>query len=259
MARLQWDQPLESTFEAGVDRGVLFLDKDKSVAWSGLKSVRSAHVSDAPTPIYFDGRKVLDLTYPKERSSTLVCYSYPKEFERFDGYASIHGGISFGEQPTDTFSLSYRTRIGDHHKIHLLLNQTANAESSDYLTFSDEISPVEFTWNLTGTPIDIKGLAPTSYIVFDSRLIDEALWTIVEEAFYGNDTKDPSLNAIFDLLQKIDDSQYKFIFIGDSNDTWTLIGPDSGIDVVDGTFTIDGIRFTAYSNGTYIMKDDLEV
>lgn len=210
MTRLQWDRPLERSFESGVDRGVLYPGSGDAVVWNGLKNVKSAHVSDTPTPIYFDGRKVLDLTMPRERASTVTCYTYPEEFERFDGYAELYSGITVGEQQTETFSMSYRTMVGDgdHYKIHLLLNQTAQADATDYVSLSDQISLVEFVWNLTGVPIDLEGVAPSSYFVFDSRLIDPTLWKIIEEALYGSDTKNANLASIFDLLTKIASSKY---------------------------------------------------
>lgn len=260
MTRLQWDQPLERSFESGVDRGVLYPGSGKAVVWNGLKSVKSVHVSDQPTPIYIDGKKVLDLASNRERSSVLTCYTYPEEFERFDGYAELDGGIVVGEQPTETFSMSYRTKIGDgnDYKIHILLNQTAHADPVDYNTLSDVIAPSEFVWNLTGVPIEITGLAPTSYIALDSRKVDPYLLKMTEESLYGTSTKDANLLDVFKTVAKITTVYRNFLLVEKEGDDWVLFGPDNKISTVDLALQVDGIRYTDNGDGSYTIIDDWE-
>ena len=69
-------------------------------------------------------------------------------------------GLSYYDQPSKSFNLSYRTRIGNDvegtehgYKIHILYNVIANPDIYSFETFKDSgVQPIEFGWTLTGTP-----------------------------------------------------------------------------------------------------------
>lgn len=204
MTKLRWDQVGERLYEAGVNRGVLYLADDRGVSWNGLISVEEDMSDDSSEPVYFDGVKVNDAASTGDFSATLSALTYPDEFEEYEGVVELSDGVFVYDQDAKLFGLSYRTLIGndsegvDHgYKIHLVYNLTAVPGNKAYGTLSETPSPSQFTWELTGVPMRVSGHRPTAHVMLDSRFLNDDMLHAIENILYGTDGSD-STTLIFD-------------------------------------------------------------
>ena len=114
MAKIVWDESGKRTYETGVRNGVLYLQDEqgaytKGVAWNGLTAVTESPSGAEPTALYADDMKYLELFSAEEFGATIEAYTYPAEFEKCDGSASLGAGVTIGQQDRATFGLCYRT------------------------------------------------------------------------------------------------------------------------------------------------------
>lgn len=261
MSRIVWDEPNERVFEAGVDRGVLYLPGGIGVPWNGLTSVKQKK-RQTVEPIYFEGRKVNDLILEGDYQGTLRALTYPEEFEQFMGFQEEEPGVILTGQPQGRFGLTYRSRrgtalqypaLGD--RIHLLYNLSAvDASDLTYATFRDTVEPMEFQWDISSLSESIAGRKPTAHLILDSSRMDPLLWADIEDILYGSDTTEPRLPTPSTLLAFI--KKWDRITILDNGDgTWTAIDKagDYITDHGDGTFTI------TEANATFLDADTYEI
>lgn len=207
MTRLLWDQAGERLYEAGLDRGVLYLSSGIGVAWNGLASVEEDMSGDTSSPAYFDGVKYLDIPQTGDFEATLSALTYPDEFLDYEGITSLGNGLYVDNQDTKLFGLSYRTLVGndiegvDHgYKIHILYNLTAVPNPSSFETLNDSPNPLLFSWKLAGIPQDAPNYRPTAHVIFDSRYLNAAMFEALEAILYGDVDDDPTLPSISELL-----------------------------------------------------------
>ena len=89
---LSWDNVGDRFFETGVDKAVLYIPTagvyDDGVAWNGLVSVSESPSGAEATAQYADNIKYLDLRSAEEFGATIEAFTYPVEFEQFDGISS---------------------------------------------------------------------------------------------------------------------------------------------------------------------------
>lgn len=211
MPKLSWDKLTERLFETGVDRGVLFTSDGNAVAWNGLTNVSEAPSGTGVTPYYLDGVKYINVAGRKEYGGNIKAYTYPVEFEEYDGWWALDSGLSMDEQPRKEFSFSYRTRVGDGikgvdlgYKIHLVYNALAVPSSKDYSSLSEESEPSVFSWEFTTTPqrvVSQNVQLPLSHVTVDSRKTNPTQLRILEERIYGTDDTDPSFISLQEVLQ----------------------------------------------------------
>ena len=76
MPKLVWDQTGERLFETGVRNGVLYVQDStgaypKGVVWNGLTAVTESPSGAAPTPLYADDIKYLNLMSNEEFGGTI--------------------------------------------------------------------------------------------------------------------------------------------------------------------------------------------
>jgi hypothetical protein len=216
VATLKWDKIGERFYQTGVDRGVLYPPDGPGVAWNGITGVEDSINSELKS-YHLDGVKYLESRTPNEFMAKLKAYTYPDEFDAVNGVSAFVidseeltaiPGLDLHDQPPKTFSLSYRTRIGNDveglelgYKIHMIYNVVAVPENSLYSTLSDSsIAPIEFSWNLSATPVKVPGYRPTAHYSIDSRLIPPRVLKRIELALYGNRWNDATLPPIADLV-----------------------------------------------------------
>lgn len=215
MTKLLWDQIGERSYEAGVDRGVLYLSDGSGVAWAGLTSVEEDFGNDGASPTFFDGVKTRDTPLFGDYAATLSALTYPEEFSVYQGDGSLGNGLTIENQDPKMFGLSYRSLIGndtngsDHgYKIHLLYNLTAAPESISRESLSDSPTPANFAWRLSSIPQRVIGYRPTAHIVFDStQLTGIGLLDALEDILYGTEADDarlPSINELIDFAASWD-------------------------------------------------------
>ena len=205
MSQIEWDKTGERYYETGVDHGVLYPSQtdgtySKGVAWNGLSSVNESPSGAEPTPIYADNIKYLNLMSAEEYGATVEAYTYPDEFAECDGSAEITKGVTIGQQPRKKFGLSYRTKLGndqdgDEHgyKLHLIYGANASPSEKSYSTVSDSPEAITFSWELTTTPVNVKGFKPTAVLTVDSTKVDKAKLAELEAILYGSAEQEPKL------------------------------------------------------------------
>lgn len=222
MTRLKWSEPKDRQFETGVDRAVLILNDGTIVPWNGLIGVEEKG-GEGVTTFYHEGRPTLHLPKIKEFGATISAYTYPEEFSKILGVAEGSEGVYLDSQPSETFSLCYRTLVGDglngqdsHYKVHLIYNVSVVPSQASYSTLSSSIEPVEFAWEIFATPIRLappydppintlvasfssgmgegnspENYRPTAHFILDSRRIDPVRLRDLESFLYGNYERDP--------------------------------------------------------------------
>ncbi len=110
---LEWDNVGERFYETGVDRGVLYVPTagvyNTGFAWNGLTSVSESPSGAEPNAQYADNIKYLNLFSAEEFTCTIEAFTYPAEFNQFDGLSTPAAGVLVGQQARTSFGLSYRT------------------------------------------------------------------------------------------------------------------------------------------------------
>lgn len=205
MAEIKWDQTGEKVYEAGVDRGVLYLPdlagKYKSgVPWNGLTAVTESPSGAESSKSYADNQVYANLVSAEEFGATLEAYTYPDEFAVCDGTAEIAPGVMIGQQARKAFGLSYRTKIGndldgmDHgYKLHIIYNALAKPSEKAYNTINDSPEAMTLSWEMSTTPIPVTGKRPTATLVVDSTKVDPADLAALEAKLYGGASSEPEL------------------------------------------------------------------
>ncbi|MDB5716248.1 MAG: hypothetical protein JWO15_3645 [Sphingomonadales bacterium] len=207
MERITWGAVGQRFFEAGVDRGVLYIGTSLGVPWNGLVSVTENPDGGDPTPFYIDGVKYLNEPSSEEFQATLEAFTYPDEFLECDGTMSVVNGLSATQQKRKSFGLSYRTQVGndvdgtDHgYKIHLVYNALAAPSSVAHAAIGDSVSPDNFSWQITTKPLPVPGFKRTSHFVIDSRETPKTVLTRIEEILYGSTAEGARLPTIPELV-----------------------------------------------------------
>ena len=201
---LSWDQVGERYYETGVDRGVLYIPTagvyDDGVAWNGLTSVSESPSGAEASPMYADNIKYLNLYSVEEFSATIEAYTYPDEFNQFDGVGELATGVKVGQQTRRSFGLSYRTRLGNDllgdeygYKLHLVYGCTASPSEKAYSTINDSPEAITFSWEIMTSPVAVAGMKPTSIITIDSTTADPTDLAALEAILYGEVATAPAL------------------------------------------------------------------
>ena len=197
-AKIVWDKTGEKLYEAGVKNGVLYPQVNgaypEGVAWNGLTAVTESPSGAEATPLYADDIKYLNLYSAEEFGATIECYTYPDEFAKCDGSAEIATGVSIGQQTRQAFGMSYKTTVGNDtkganygYKLHLIYGATASPSEKAYSTISDSPEAITFSYEVTTTPVNVKGFNPTASIVIDSTKVPADKLAQLEEILYGKD------------------------------------------------------------------------
>lgn len=205
MPRLKWDQTGEKTYETGVDRCVLYPQKNgqymNGVAWNGVTSISETPSGGEDNPLYADNIKYLNLKSAEDFGATIECYTYPDEWADCNGEADLLPGVTLSQQRRNTFGLSYRTMYGndtdgtDHgYKIHLIYGCSASPSERAYETINESPSAIAFSYEIATTPVTVsatdedgRGFKPTSLVVIDSTRISVEKMKALEDVLYGTE------------------------------------------------------------------------
>lgn len=211
MAKLKWDQIGERTYETGVDRGVLYPQKNGKypvgVAWNGLISISENPSGAEDNALYADNIKYLNLKSAEDFGLTVECYTYPDEWAQCNGEADLATGVTIGQQSRNTFGLCYRTKKGNDtegsdygYKLHLVYACSAAPSDKSYESENDSPSALTFSYEVTTTPIPVAGkntdgkdFRPSAVVIIDSTLADKEKLAELEEILYGNEEEDARL------------------------------------------------------------------
>lgn len=212
MTALTWDTTGERTYETGVDRGVLYMpdvsgDYTSGVAWNGLTTVTESPTGAEANAKYADNIKYLNLISSEQLEATLEAYTYPTEFEEYDGVVVPTPGVTVGQQSRKSFGLCYRTKKGNDvdgedfgYKLHLMYGITAAPSEKAYATVNDSPEAITFSYKLSTVPVNVTGYKPTALIVIDSTQVDSGALADLEAVLYGSVGVDPRLPLPDDVL-----------------------------------------------------------
>lgn len=221
MSKLKWDQVGERLWETGLDRGVLFPMTAEGVygtgvAWNGLTAVNEAPTGAEANAKYADNQKYANLISNEDFKATIEAFTYPPEFEDCDGSAELAPGITIGQQNRKVFGFSYRTLIGNDvtgqdlgYKIHLVYGALAAPSSKDRTTTNESPDIINFSWEVSTTPVEVPGFKPTAHLVIDSTKTKADVLSAIENMIYGTDgdnAKEPHLplpSEIIELLKEL--------------------------------------------------------
>lgn len=213
MAKIVWDESGKRTYETGVRNGVLYLQDaqgayTKGVAWNGLTAVTESPSGAEPTALYADDIKYLELFSAEEFGATIEAYTYPAEFEKCDGSASLGAGVTIGQQDRATFGLCYRTVLGNDvkgsefgYKLHLIYGAKAKPSEKGYQTINDSPEAITFSWEVSTTPVNVAGFKPTACVTIDSTKIAPDKLTQIETLLYGDTSAEAKLPLPDEIAQ----------------------------------------------------------
>lgn len=272
MPEIVWDQETDRTYEAGLDRGVLFLPDGTGVPWNGLTSVVEKN-SKTVSSVYFDGMKIQDPVSVGDFTATMKAVTYPEEFVDIEGSGDLRSGIKLQDQPPQVFALCYRTSIGDNmegdinaYKIHILYNITAVPSDKTFATVSKDPSLTEFEWTLYAIPEETAGFRPTGHLVIDSRTTDPLLLSDLEKQLYGTQAADATLMTMPDLVSFMK-NWYRIKITDNGDGTWSADINDELVNelllwldgIAMGTFQLSGANAIFSTDETqYTLSDTLD-
>ena len=199
MAKIVWDKSSERLYETGVKNGVLYVQGTggtypKGVAWNGLTAVTESPSGAEPTPLYADDIKYLNLLSTEEFGATIEAYTYPDEFAECDGSKSLAAGVYIGQQARKAFGMCYKTTLGNDtegndygYKLHIIYGALAAPSEKAYETINDSPEAITFSWEISTTPVNVKGSKPTATIVIDSTKANPEKLAALEVILFGAD------------------------------------------------------------------------
>lgn len=204
MAKLEWDKVGERYYQTGVDHGVLYPAENgqypKGVAWNGLTAVNESPSGAEANPYYADNIKYFNLISAEDFGCTIEAYYYPDEWEACDGSAQLAEGVTIGQQDRKAFGFSYRTLLGNDtegqthgYKLHLVYNAMAAPSERANSTVNDSPEPATMSWEVTTTPVTVKGHKPTAHLTIDSTKIDSGKLEKIEKLLYGDESSEAKL------------------------------------------------------------------
>lgn len=237
MTRLQWGNPYQRLFEAGVDQGVLYVGDNAGVPWVGLRAVNEARAGGEPKKRYHDGLMISNHASREEFEGSIEAFTYPVQFEPCDGVTKMENGLRATRQRRKSFGLCYRTKVGSvlqelgfAYKLHVIYNLHAEPSDRKFATLSADTSPSIFEWDVSARPERVIGLIPTAHFIIDSRDVPTELMSVVEGILYGTDTTDPRLPSAGELA---------FIFDSFEDLTYDAGGPLSPVFLIHDAGGID--------------------
>lgn len=196
-SRLVWDDTGKKLYETGTDRGVLYLNEGGAytggVAWNGLTGVTESPSGAEATALYANNGKYINLYSAEEFGATITAYTYPDEFMECDGSQEIAQGVTVGQQTRTPFGFTYRTLVGNDsdgqnhgYKLHVVYGATASPSEKAYATVNDSPEAIEFSWEVTTTPVNVTGKQPTAQLTIDSTKADPTKLAELENILYGS-------------------------------------------------------------------------
>lgn len=205
MSRIKWDQTGERKFKTGVDRGVLYPQKDgaypEGVPWNGLTNITLSPSGAEDNALYADNMKYLNLKSAEELGLSIECYFYPDEWAQCNGEAALAEGVMLGQQARNTFGLSFRNKVGNDtmgedygYQITLVYGCSASPSEQSNATVNDSPEAATFSYDVTTTPITVdatdengKQYRPVASVTIDSTKVSKEKLAALEDIIYGKD------------------------------------------------------------------------
>ena len=219
--QIVWDKTSERLYRTGVDRVVLFPQTTggtygQGVGWNGVTKISESPDGGDTTAIYANNGIYLNLVAKENFKGSITAYTYPKEWEKCDGSASVLAsgsgatgvkGLRVTGQTRTPFGLAYRTLIGNDtagtehgYEIHLVYNATAGVSSQDFQTVNDSPEALELSWDFSTLPVDVPGAKPSAHLVISSLTADSTKLKALETKLYGSESTAPVLPSPAEVI-----------------------------------------------------------
>lgn len=210
--RLTWDRVGNRLYETGVDRGVLYpatgSGYGNGIPWNGLTAVNENPTGAESSKQYADNIPYLNLVSAEQFGATIEAFTYPPEFAECDGSVQVANGIMIGQQTRKTFGFAYRTKVGNDlvgqdfgYKLHLVYGCTAAPSAKNYGTVNESPEAINFSWEVTTTPVDVPGYKPTATFTIDSTLCSPSALKKLEDIIYGSETTEARLPMPKEIIE----------------------------------------------------------
>ena len=212
--QIVWDKSSERLYRTGVDRVVLFPQitggaYGEGVGWNGVTKISESPDGGDTTTTYANNNIYLNLVAKENFKGSITAYTYPKEWEKCDGSATVLSsgsgatgvkGLRVTGQTRTPFGLAYRTLIGNDtagteygYEIHLVYNATAGVSSQDFQTVNDSPEALELSWDFSTLPVDVPGAKPSAHLVISSLTAEANKLKALETKLYGTEGTAPAL------------------------------------------------------------------
>lgn len=263
MPRLDWGGSGNRFYEAGVDRGVLYIADQPGVPWIGLTNVEETPTGGEPKSYYIDGVKYLQISSSEEFAANISAFTYPDEFSECDGTARVRPGLLLTQQRRQQFGFSYRVRVGndlegtDHaYKIHLVYNALAAPAQRSYATLGGDPEATTFSWSLSTKAPSAVGYKHSAHVVIDTRDVHPTTLKAVEDILYGDETNTARLPS-FEELVAVFDIPVLLEVTDLGGGLFRIEGPDDMFDQVDiDSFVITGDTVVELDPNTYSISSE---
>lgn len=277
---LIWDAPDESFYEHGINRGVLYPSKvpdgqPTAYAWNGITGFDEGSSGES-TVLYRDGRVFLADVDASDFSGHLTAFTFPDPFGECIGIGKVADGFHVDNQKPKRFGFCYRTLVGSGaaddqfgYQIHLIYNAVASVAPRSRKTATENISMVEFEFDLVCTPIHLAGYRPSAHYIIDTRGLGEQTLKDLETILYGEEFEplSPLVEQTFapltsgrlptpDELANLLSYGDKILYTDNGDGTWTARGANKNVVLHDdGTFEIHNTNGVDHGDGTYTLSD----
>jgi hypothetical protein len=253
MPVLTWDPDIDRKYTSGLDRGVIYPKDSPAVPWTGLVSVDEVTAVDGDT-YYFDGVKYFDTVSEDAFAANVSAFTYP---DVIDEHLRDSDATQLGSKAI--FDFSFRTLVNgssNTYQINLVYNARLKVKQRLYPSLTDSTDPLLFEWDLTSSTMPCPGVKPTSHLVVDSRLTTPLALASLEKQLYGDVVSSaymPRPSVVLELLK----SAHGFAVVDNGDGTWTAVGTDAQVKMLDSTtFQITAPTITYSDANTYHVTSD---
>ena len=206
MTAIVWGKSDNKTYFNGIDRGVVYANSSAE-PWDGLVSVENKSTGGDTEDLYLDGIKRGTLTNPEFYSGTIKAFSAPSIVESALGNTSIGGGLFAESSIRSTFSMCYRSFVGNEssassdYRIHFLYNLSVKKPTIVNETRDDGGDLDALTYEVSSTPdLTIANQPPSYHLYVDTRAIaSPAKLFALENFLYGTVSIAPSMPTALQL------------------------------------------------------------
>lgn len=223
MSKLEWDKIGEKIYEAGIDKGVLYLLRygrySDGQAWSGLINVNENPSGAEPTPLYADNIKYLNLISNEELGLSVEAYTYPDNFNDCLGKTKIANGVFIGQQRRYHFGFVYRTLLGNDidgtdlgYKLNIIFDCTVAPSEKANNTINESPEATTYSWEFSTTQQLIEGYKQSSKITLTSIDFKKSglynVFQYIEGMLFGTDSTNPKLPKIPEIIEAFELQMY---------------------------------------------------
>lgn len=270
---LQWDKPNERYYEHGIDRGVLYLPGKDPIPWNGITAVDEGGAGSVSV-LYRDGVIYLADSEASDFVGKVSAMFFPDAFSEIVGIPEVTDGLYVDNQKPKRFNLSYRSLVGNGssgdvfgYRIHLIYNAVATINPRQRRTIGANIDPVDFTFDISCTPVKMTGYRPSAHYVIDTRFMTASKVAELEGILYGTGSTPghiPTPDELFELMNYgnaitvtvHDFAEIELPEISVSVKTYTVDGSHSNVyELTDHTFQVDNANAVDNGDGTWTVSD----